>query len=74
VCMVSNNSTHTYLFGHKFVLQTDHQPLTTLFNEDTVVPVQASSHIERWALFLASYEYTIAYISTTKHSNADAMN
>ena len=28
---------HSYLFGHKFVLQADHQPLTTLFDESKVV-------------------------------------
>ena len=53
VCMVSN--------VHKFVLQTDHQPLITLFNEAKVVPAQASNHIQRWPLLLASYEYTISY-------------
>ena len=37
---------HSYLFGHKFVLQTDHQPLTTLFKESKVVPEQASSRIQ----------------------------
>ena len=73
-CVYGIKRFHSYLFGHKFVLQTDHQPLTTLFNEAKVVPVQASSRIQRWALLLASYEYTIAYRSTTKHSNADAMS
>jgi len=63
---------HSYLFGHKFVLQTDHQPLTTLFSETKTIPVQASSRIQHWALLLASYEYTIVFRSTSKHTNADA--
>ena len=45
-----------------------------LFNEDKAVPAQASSRIQRWALLSASYENTIVYRSTTKHSNADAMS
>ena len=73
-CVYGIKRFHSYLFGHKFVLQTDHQLLITLFNEAKVVPAQASNRIQRWALLLASYEYTISYRSTTKHSNADAMS
>ena len=73
-CIYGVKRFHSYLFGHKFVLQTDHQPLTTLFNESKVVPVQASSRIQRWALSLASYEYTISFRSTSKHSNADTIS
>ena len=71
--MASSVFIPTYL-GINFASQTDHQPLITLFNEDKAVPAQASSCIQRWALLLASYEYTIVYRSTTKHSNADAMS
>ena len=73
-CIFGVKRFHSYLFGHKFVLQTDHQPLTTLFKESKVVPEQASSRIQRWALLLASYEYTISFRCTSKHSNADAMS
>ena len=73
-CVYGMKRFHSYLFGHKFVLQTDHQPLTTLFNETKSIPVQASSRIQRWALLLASYEYTIVFRSTSKHANADAMS
>ena len=73
-CIYGVKRFHSYLFGHKFVLQTDHQPLTTLFDESKVVPAQASSRIQRWALSLASYQYTVSFWSTTKHSNADAMS
>ena len=65
---------HSYLLDHKFTLQTDHQPLTTLFDESKVVPAQASSRIQQWALSLASYQYTILFRSTTKHGNADVMS
>ena len=35
--------------------------LTTLFDESKIVPAQASSRIQRWALSLASYQYTISF-------------
>jgi len=73
-CLYGVKCFHSYLFGHKFVLQTDHQPLTTLFSETKTIPVQASSRIQRWAVLLASYEYTIVFRSTSKHANADAMS
>ena len=50
---------HSYLHGHKFVLQTDHQPLTTLFSETKNVPSQALSQILHWALLLQSYECSV---------------
>ena len=45
-----------------------------LFNESHVVPPQASSRIQRWALTLAAYEYTLAFCPTNQHENADAMS
>ena len=65
---------HSYLFGHRFKLQTDHKPLLTLFNESKAVSPQVSGRIQRWALTLASYEYTIVCQTTTQHANADAMS
>ena len=73
-CVFGIQRFHSYLYGHHFVLQTDHKPLLTLFNERKCVPPQASGQIQRWALKLAAYEYTIAGRSTTQHANADAMS
>ena len=53
-CVYGIKCFHSYLYGHKFILQTDHQPLTTLFNETKNVPSQASSRIQCWALLLQS--------------------
>ena len=65
---------HSYLYGHPFKLLTDHQALTTLFNESKGVSPQASGRIQRWALLLAAYEYKIVFRKTEQHSNADAMS
>ena len=65
---------NSYLFGHHFILQTDHEPLRTLFNDRKAIPPQASSRIQRWALTLASYQYTIMCRKTGQHLNADAMS
>ena len=65
---------HVYLFGRNFTLCTDHKPLQSLLNESKPVPCMASARIQRWALTLASYEYTIKYKSGPANSNADALS
>ena len=65
---------HSYLYGRPFTLITDHKPLLTLFNESRAVPPQASGRIQRWALTLAAYEYTLLWRPTQQHENADAMS
>jgi len=59
---------HSYLLGHKFILQTYHEPLRTLLSK--TVPPHASSRIQRWAWTLAAYEYVIV----CRLINADAMS
>ena len=53
---------------------TDHKPLTTLFNSDKPLPVLASGRIQRWAIFLINYEFTIQFRPTNKHTNLDALS
>ena len=48
--------------------------MLALFSEHRAVPTQASSRIQRWALILALYEYTLAARLTTQHGNTDAMS
>ncbi len=65
---------HLYLYLNRFTLVTDHKPLTiTLFNPDKALPVLASGRIQRWAIFLMSYQYDLVtwmhclgYLWTTK--------
>ena len=65
---------HEYLCGHPFILQTDYKPLLSLFNENKAVPPQAAGRIQRWALTLAAYQYTIQCCSTAQHTNADPLS
>ena len=73
-CIYGVKRFHSYLYGHHFVLQTDHRPLATLFNENRQVPPQEANWIQRWALTLSSYEYSISCRGTKQHANADAMS
>ena len=60
-CVAGVTRFHSYLYGHHFILQTDHKPLLTLFNESKLIPQQASNRIQRWAWKLAAYEYSIGF-------------
>lgn len=51
-----------YLLGNKFILKTDHRPLTTIFGENKSLPVMASARIQRWAVILSAFDYSIEYI------------
>ncbi len=58
-----------YLFGHKFVILSDHKPLQWLFNVN-----DPGSRLLRWRLKLAEFDYTIQHISGNKNVVADTLS
>ena len=65
----STNHYRPYLYGRKFIIVTDHRPLTWLFNCK-----DPSSKLIRWRLKLEEYEYEIRYKPGRINSNADALS
>ena len=58
-----------YLFGNKFTLFTDHQPLTYIFNIK-----DPSSKLVRWRLSLEEYDYEIFYKKGKQNVVADGLS
>ena len=73
-CVFGVKRFHSFLYGHHFTMCTDHKPLLGLIGEHCSVPAQASARIQRWALTLSMYNYTIKFKRTGEHSNADALS
>ena len=65
---------HRYIFSRKFLLYSDHKPLIHIFGESKSVPVMALAHLQRWALTLSSYTYSIKHKSGKSQGNADALS
>ena len=65
---------HQYLYGRQFILETDHKPLESLFDEMKATPFMATPRIQCWALTLAAYNYIIKYKPGNEHCNADALS
>ena len=62
---------HRYLYARPFLLNTDHKPLELIFHPSKNIPEMGTSRIQRWALILSHYQYTIQFRPTGKHCNAD---
>ena len=65
----SVNYFYEYLYGGKFMIKTDHAPLTWLKENKTV-----NSRLMRWAISLQSYDFTISYIKGSENFLADTMS
>lgn len=63
-----------YLYGRKFTLQTDHQPLVKIFGPKGNLPVVAAKRLHRWSLRLMMYSFNIEYVPTDKFGNADGLS
>ena len=65
---------HQYLFGRKFVIYSDHKPLMYLFGEHRAISATASARVQRWALTLSGYQYSIVHRPGSKQGNADGLS
>ena len=65
---------HHYLYGRHFIIYSDHKPLMHILNQSKAVPVMASARLQRWALTLSSYHYSIKYRKGSHMCNADALS
>lgn len=65
---------NTYVYGRQFRLITDHEPLTSIFRLKKGIANTTAEGVQRYALFLAGYNYGIMYRSTKKHGNADSLS
>lgn len=59
--------------GRHFCLQSDHKPLLALFGEHKDIPQMAAGRLQRWALFLSGFDYTMEYIKG-KNNGSDAIS
>ena len=53
------------------MLVTDHRPLFKIFGHDQAIPSLAAARMQRWALTLNAYQYTIPYIPGEQNNCAD---
>jgi len=65
---------HKYLIGRHFTLLTDNQPIKFIFDTKKAIPTVAAARIQRWALFLMNYDFTIQHIKGTKNEVADCLS
>ena len=65
---------HVYLYGRRFILITDHKPLTAIFYPGKGVPAMTAARLQRYALFLAGFDYKTEYKSTSDHCKADGLS
>ena len=50
-----------YLYGRKFTLVNDHQPLTRIFGPKSSIPPLAAARLQRWAVLLSSCDFDIVF-------------
>ncbi|XP_028164488.1 uncharacterized protein K02A2.6-like isoform X2 [Ostrinia furnacalis] len=64
---------HQYLYGRKFTLRTDHKPLVSIFGPNLGIPNMTASRLQRWAIILSAYDFSIEYIKSEENT-ADALS
>ncbi|XP_018346784.1 PREDICTED: uncharacterized protein K02A2.6-like [Trachymyrmex septentrionalis] len=66
---------HKFVWGRKFILQTDHKPLVALLqSEDTKGLKPTTARLKRWAIRLLGYDFEIEYVHSQDFGQADALS
>ena len=65
---------HKYIYGRKFILNTDHKPLISIFKPGNGISAHSANRLQRWALTLVDYNFEIQYKNTKDFGEADALS
>ena len=65
---------HRYLHGRKFMLQTDHKPLITIFGSKKGLPTHTANRLQRWGTILLNYKFNIEFVPSKKLGHADGLS
>lgn len=65
---------HKYLYGLRFTICSDHQPLREIFSENKGTPAVAAARLQRWAVLLSGYNYSIEYRKASLMAHADMLS
>ena len=63
-----------FVYGRKFTLVTDHKPLLGLIAEDKPFPSMTAAWLQRWAIVLSTYDYSLRCQSGSSIANVDCMS
>ena len=65
---------HSYLYGQKFTICTDHQALKEIFNPKKSTPAVGAARLQRWSVIMSMYNYDIVYRKCSLMCHADALS
>lgn len=65
---------HQFFYGRKFTIYSDHKPLMYLFGEHRAISATASAWVQRWAVTLNGYQYSIVHWPGAQQGNADSFS
>ena len=65
---------HLYLYGRHFTILTDNKPLERIFRPKTVIPSLAAMRLQRWAIILSAFDYSIRFVPSKQNAVADALS
>ncbi|VVC41753.1 Ribonuclease H-like domain,Integrase, catalytic core,Reverse transcriptase domain [Cinara cedri] len=63
-----------YLQNQVFTIRTDHKPLVGILGENKNIPTMASARFQRWAVFLAGFQYKLEYIKGNDNFTSDLLS
>ena len=65
---------HRYLYGRRFILQTDHKPLITIFESKKGLPVYTANRLFRWGTIILNYNFKIEFLTSKNICHADSLS
>ena len=64
---------HRFLAGRRFTIQSDHAPLRYIFSSTNSLD-RVSARLQRWAITLKAYDYSIEYLKADRMHMADTLS